>query len=69
MESSIVLSIAAVVGFTVYYEMVGATYLEYISSNGIEVILLHILLSVCLLLICVQSVFIVIIRMDPGWIC
>jgi hypothetical protein len=37
MESSIVLSAAAVVGFTVYYEMVGVTYLEHISSNGIEV--------------------------------
>jgi hypothetical protein len=34
MESSILLSISACIGFAVYYEMVGVTYLEHTSSNG-----------------------------------
>lgn len=37
MESTIVLSIAAVIGFTVYYEMVGVTYLDYLQDAGIKV--------------------------------
>jgi len=36
MESTIVLSISAVIGFTVYYEMIGVTYLDYISQSGIK---------------------------------
>lgn len=36
MESTIVLSIAAVIGFTVYYEMVGVTYLDYLQDAGIK---------------------------------
>lgn len=36
MESTIVLSIAAVIGFTVYYEMIGVSYLEYLNESGIK---------------------------------
>lgn len=37
MESSTVLSIAAVVCFIVYYEMVTSSYIEHVSVNGIKV--------------------------------
>lgn len=37
MESTTVLSIAAVVCFVVYYEMVTSSYIEHVSSNGIQV--------------------------------
>lgn len=37
MESTIILSIAAFVGFAVYYEMIGPTFLDYASNTGIAV--------------------------------
>jgi H+/Cl- antiporter ClcA len=36
MESTIILSFTACVGFAIYYEMIGVTYLEPISSKSIE---------------------------------
>lgn len=37
MESTTVLSIAAVVCFVVYYEMVTSSYIEHVSVKGIAV--------------------------------
>lgn len=37
MESTLVMSIAACIAFAVYYEMVGKTYLDYLSPEGINV--------------------------------
>jgi hypothetical protein len=37
MESTILLSMSACVGFAVYYEMVGVTYLEHVTSSAIYV--------------------------------
>lgn len=37
MESTIILSVSAVVGFAVYYELINVTYLETVNSNGLGV--------------------------------
>ena len=37
MESTMILSVGAIVGFAVYYEMIGVTFLEHVSSSGIGV--------------------------------
>ncbi len=37
MESTMVLSVGAIVGFAVYYEMIGVTFLEHVASSGIYV--------------------------------
>lgn len=37
MESTMILSVAAVMAFAVYYELIGVTYLEHVNSNGIYV--------------------------------
>ena len=37
MESTLVMSIAACIAFAVYYEMVGVTYLDKLSPDGINV--------------------------------
>lgn len=37
MESSTILAIAAVVCFVVYYEIVTASYIEHVTSNGVTV--------------------------------
>lgn len=34
MESTIILSISAMVGFVIYYEMIEPTYLEYAENSG-----------------------------------
>jgi H+/Cl- antiporter ClcA len=37
MESTIMLSFSACICFAIYYEMIGATYLDYLTDKGISV--------------------------------
>ncbi len=37
MESTIILSIASIIGFSVYYEMIAPTFLDYINSKAATV--------------------------------
>lgn len=41
MESTMILSVSAVLGFAVYYELVEVSYLEPVTSNGMKVHYCH----------------------------